>query len=630
MPRISSPRSPENRTLNTTARIAARLALCCAAAAPTLGALALAQSASAASAPNCVPAVLNRSSLLPGTSLAVAPLPGSYDALPTTQISFLGAPPAALRIVGVSGTSSGGHSGRLVSYSQGDGASFIPSTPFTPGERVSVRGAVNLGSGPKAFSYSFVVASPIVIGFKPHVDAGAEPSTVQHYQSRPDLAPPAIQLSATSSATAPGYVFVTPEHGPQQYGPMIFDEAGNVVWFDPLPKGMEATNLQVEMLGSQPVLTWWQGHAPEQGFGEGEDVIASSSYRIIGHVRAGNGLQADLHDFRLTSPSTALVTFFNPIRCDLASVHGPSAGAGATDSGFQEIDLRTGLVRRQWDSLDHVALEASYSTPVYASERWPYDYFHINSLDLASGGTLLISSRNTSALYELDPLTGKLRRSIGGKHSSVPLSPGAATAYQHDATLLPNGTISVFDNGADPKVHEQSRGIVVSLNGPSGAWVVAQYVHPHALLAGSQGNIQVLENGDAFIGWGEQPYFSEFNASGALLFDGRLAGSYESYRAYRFAWTGSPTERPALAAIASRHGGPVRAFASWNGDTRTASWKVFAGSSPHHLVPVASALRKGFETTITTPGRERYLAVQAFSASGQLLAVSGVVASTVH
>ena len=50
----------------------------------------------APSAGRCVPSTLNRSAVLPGTSVAVTPLPDSYDALPRTQVSLLGAPAHAL------------------------------------------------------------------------------------------------------------------------------------------------------------------------------------------------------------------------------------------------------------------------------------------------------------------------------------------------------------------------------------------------------------------------------------------------------------------------------------------------------------------------------------------------------
>jgi Arylsulfotransferase (ASST) len=587
------------------------------------------QAAFAATAtPRCTPASLNRSDLLPGTSLAVSPLPGSYDASPRTQISLLGAPPSDLAHVSVYGSQTGAHAGRLLAYSQGDGASFLPSKPFESGETVTVRGQLRSGARTQPFAFNFVVALPDALPYSPptqHPDK--DPDEVQHFHSRPELQPPAIAVGKRSSQTAPGDLFAAPYAGPGPSGPLIFNEAGEAVWFDPLPTGTEATNLQVQSYDGKPVLTWWQGTIPPQGFGEGEEIIDNSSYQQIGRVHAGNGLEADLHDFHITPQGTALITVFDPIHCDLASVGGPSDGA-VTDSIFQEIDLKTGLVRREWHSLDHIALSDSYSSPQSASTTWPFDFFHLNSIDQNANGTTLISARNTSALYELNTMSGQVLTAIGGKHSDVKLASGAATAYQHDATTLSDGAISVFDNGATPKVHPQSRAIVVSVNAHTNTdSVLAEYDHPGALSSSSQGNVQLLENGDVFVGWGAEPYFSEFSASGQLLYDAHMRGAYQSYRAYRFAWTGAPSEPPAIAAVPSGAGGsgPLTVYASWNGDTRTASWRVLGGPSAQQLAPVASAARSGFETSIPLPGPQPYVAVQALGGSGEVLGTSRTI-----
>ena len=171
---------------------------------------------------------------------------------------------------------------------------------------------------------------------------------------------------------------------------------------------------------------------------------------------------------------------------------------------------------REWDSLDHVALGDSYSSALGSSTAWPFDYFHLNSIDQQPDRTTLISARNTSALYELDTLTGQILREIGGKRSSVKLLRGAATAYQHDASVLPGGEISVFDNGAAPKVHSQSRALLLAIDQHTKTdTVVAEYAHSTPpLSSASQGSVQTLEKGDVFIGWGAEPYFSEFSASG--------------------------------------------------------------------------------------------------------------------
>jgi Arylsulfotransferase (ASST) len=573
----------------------------------------------------CVPSSLNRSAMLPGTSLTVSPLPDTLDASPRTQVSLLGVPHDQLGHVSVSGSRTGSHPGRLLAYTQGDGASFVPSKPFQPGETVTVRGTLLSGKAAQPFNYHFTVALQDSLPRATTArQAAAKPNEVQHFHSRTDLQPPAVTVTATSALAAPGYIFATPYSGPGQDGPMIFDNSGQLVWFDPLPSGTEATNLQVQIYEGRPVLTWWQGYIPPQGFGEGQEMIADSSYHQT-PVRAGNGYTTDLHDFKLTAQGTALMTVFDPIDCDLSAVGGPHNGA-VTDGVLQEVDLKTGLVRREWHSLDHVGLSETYSSTHTATTQWPLDFFHINSLDPHPDGTLLISARNTSALYSINEQTGQILTRIGGKHSNFKLGAGTETAFQHDATLLANGTISIFDNGADPKVHPQSRGIVVAINPQAQTdTLVSQFEHPTPLSAGSQGNFQTLANGDAFLGWGAAPYFSEFSPTGQLLFDAHMPSGEQSYRGYRFAWTAIGSGAPTIATGPGSSSASVAVYASWNGATGVASWRVLAGASTAQLAGVASAPRAGFETAIPTPATARYVAVQALDVTGAILGTSRTI-----
>ncbi|HEY6353648.1 MAG TPA: arylsulfotransferase family protein, partial [Burkholderiaceae bacterium] len=418
------------------------------------------------SASRCYPSTLNAPATLAGTNVSVSPLPNSYDASSHAQISMVGASAQSLSHVRVSGSDSGSHGGHLRAYSQGDGASFVPSKPFSQGETVTVRGEVSAAGRARRFAYRFVVATKDVLPYLPQPPpSGKDYNEKQHFRSAPSLEAPLLNISANTPQASPGDIFAAPYSGPGPPGPMIVDGAGNLVWFDPLStKVGAAANLQVQQLGDKPVLTWWQGYIPPQGFGQGEEIIYNTAYQQIGRVHAGNGYKADLHEFKLTPQGTALLTVFAPIDCDLSVVGGPSGGS-VTDSIFQEIDLRTSLVRREWHSLDHVALGDSYSTPTGSSAAWPYDYFHINSIDQRADGTTLISARNTWALYVTNTANGSVQSAIGGKRSSSKLGAGTHTAYQHDATTLANGTISVFDNGAVPKVHPQSRGLVLSLGG---------------------------------------------------------------------------------------------------------------------------------------------------------------------
>jgi hypothetical protein len=584
-----------------------------------------AAAASAQAGPMCPPATLDNSAIQDG-AVTVSPLAGSRDASPHTQISFLGVPAADIAGVSVVGSVTGTHSGRLVAYAEGDGASFLPARGFAEGERVSVRAQVRIDGHEHPLLDSFAVAHEDHITTTPRAVAPASAAEIQNFHSRPELQPPAVTVTANSPAVAPGDVFLTPYAGPGQAGTMILEANGNLVWFKPLPTHTEATNLQVQEYDGKPVLTWWQGDITH-GFGLGEDVIADDTYTDIAHVHAGNGLQADLHEFLLTPQGTALITAYEPIYCDLSSVGGPSEGA-VTDSLFQEIDVKTGLVMYEWTSVDHVGLGESYEHASTTSIPNPFDFFHLNSIDLERGGDLLISSRNTWTVYELDAASGQIVWRLGGKHSSFKQGPGTGTAWQHDPRELPDGAISIFDNGASPKEHSESRAIVVGVNSPSGtATLETRLTHSPRLLAESQGDVEALANGDWFVGWGQEPYFSEFSPEGAMLFDAHFPPHDDSYRAFRFAWTGTPAHPPTFALQPGGTAAGSVVYASWNGATGVSSWRLLAGASASSVSAVTEVPRGGFETAIALPGGVAgpYLAVQALGGEGQVLGTSAAV-----
>jgi hypothetical protein len=573
----------------------------------------------------CAPQTLNNSALLPG-SVTVSPLPGSRDAPPQTQISFVGAAPSALRVTRVVASRTGVHRGRLLPYSQGDGASFVPARAFAEGERVTVHATLRRAGRRIVMIDQFATERRDRISTTPEAMQPVGQVGVQNFVSRPDLHPPAVTVSASSEALAPGEVFLAPYSGPGQAGPMILDPAGNLVWFKPLPANTSATNFQVQEYLGQRALTWWQGNVSVHGFGLGQGVIADASYREIARVSAGNGYQADLHEFQLTPQGTALITAYDAQLCSASAAGGP-ADAGVTDGVLQEIDVKTGLVRFQWTSFDHVALADSIELARKSTRDWPFDYFHINSIDVEPDGSLLVSARNTWAAYDIDRRSGRVVWQLGGKHSTFALGPGAATAWQHDARVIANGTISIFDNGAGPAVHQQSRGVVVSLNPQQRtATLLSQFMRPAAIVSQSQGNLQQLPNGDWFIGWGQVSDVSEFSPGGQLLFDAHLPGHVQSYRAFRLRWEGAPTQPPEFAVQREASGSTVL-YASWNGATRVASWTVLAGASAASLEPVARAPRSGFETAIALPAQSAgpLVTVRALDASG---AVLGTAAAT--
>jgi hypothetical protein len=470
-------------------------------------------------------------------SVTISPLAGTPTALPGTQISFLGASAKALSAISVVGSSSGRHSGRLRAYSSATGASFLPSKPFTPGERVSVR--ASLSAGPKSrrtLTDSFTIAKPTEASkAELPVTPGTE-ADVQSFQSEPALHPPLVTIQqAAAGGVAPGYVFAAPYLGPGQHGPMIFDNAGEVVWFDPLPGSEVAADFQTQNFHGKNMLTWWQGNTLALGYGLGEDVIANANYKTVAIVKAGNGLQADEHEFTVTPEGSAYITAYSPVQASLASAGGPASGAGALDGVVQRIDVRTGLVMWEWHSLGHVEVGASHA-PLPAGAAAPYDYFHLDAVDVGAHGELDVSARNTGSHYEIDGETGAVLRS----------SPSIDVA-------------SVFAEGRNTE----------------------------ALASGG------LFGGDGLAG------FSEYDSRGNLLFAASLPAGERSYRAYREPWAGQPSGAPAISARTS--GAATAVYASWNGATTVTAWQLLTGSSAGHMTAVSTTPKTGLETTIPAP-----------------------------
>jgi hypothetical protein len=522
--------------------------------------------------------------------------------------------------VRVVGSRSGVHAGRLEADSDGVGASFLPTKPFEVGETVTVSVGRSLLGAARRGRFSFAIAdvAPLIarspIGGIPPVG----PDGVMRFRSRSDLLPASVIVTEDAAPASDGDIFLAPQNGPIQDGPMILDAHGQLVWFLPYPvsNSMFANDFRVQDLYGQPVLTWWQGFR-NTGFGQsgGVGVIYNEHYQRIATVRAADGVDAGSHEFLITPRGDAYITASSPVWL--------AHHIETIDSVVQEIDIKTGLVLFEWHALDHVPLSDSYAP---AGAGPVFDPYHVNSISIDSDGNLQVSMRNTSAIYLIDHRTGRIIWTLGGKHSSFRMGRGTRTFYQHDALVQPDGTLTVFDNGGGPPFeHPQSRGIHERLDlRDMTATLITEYDHSPRLNSSVEGGVQTLPSGDVSIGWGALQFFSEYNASGRQIFDAHFTDPVASYRAYRFSWNAQPTTTPALAASLGADG-TTDLYVSWNGATDVSSWRVLAGSGPQALAPVQTAPKNGFETAVSVVTAGPYFAVQALGIDGQVLSSSPAI-----
>jgi hypothetical protein len=425
---------------------------------------------------------------------------------------------------------------------------------------------------------------------------------------------PKVKVTHAATGVAGGYIFLAPKQSDQNApaGPAIVDDHGHVVWYLQMPHGEAATDFRTQTYRGQPVLTWWQGVSTLAGYGHGVDEIYDSHYRKLGEVKAANGYAADLHEFQLTPRGTALITIYREVPADLSHIGGPRR-SWALDCLVQEIDVATGKLLFQWDSLDHVPVsesrQADQEPARHATKRRPFDYFHINSVSEGPDGTFLVSARNTSTIY-LIARDGHIVWRIGTAKSDFGPPAAVMMRYQHDARLLPGDLLTFFDNGGIPREEWLSAPTVLRLDPKTKtATVVKRFIHPARIASPYEGDLQLLPDGGALVGWGGVSKVTEFAPNGKVRFELAL-GAGDTYRAFRLPWHGSPIGGPAIAVRGST------VSASWNGKLGIASWRVLAGPDAAHLAATARTSSTGLETAIPLPERPRAVAVEALDAAG--------------
>jgi EmrB/QacA subfamily drug resistance transporter len=454
------------------------------------------------------------------------------------------------------------------------------------------------------------------------------------FVTAPSLHPPKIRRirQAPGGRLAPGYIFMAnfydlnepPIVG--QSGPLILDRNLQPAWFQPVGEKVVASNLSLQSYQGKPALAWWQGRVTNTGATEtGEDVVVDQHYQTVATLKATGGWVLTLHEL-VISGEDAWVTANKNIPMNLSKYGGAYNGA-LVDSAVQEYNLRTGKLLHSWDALDHIPLSDSQAS--LPTNGFPWDAYHVNAIELTGNGTFLVSMRDTWAAYLVNIESGRIQWTLGGKRSSFDFGPAAAFEWQHDVALGPSSTVSLFDDhccqltggGTYVSPTAPSRGLVLKLDlQRHTATLAAQYRLGDDFNAQYMGNAQPLSNGNVFVGWGSEPYISEFTRSGKVLAEAELPDPDLTYRATLEQWVGEPLSPPAGAA--RRENGATTVYASWNGATQVVSWRVLASSNAARERVVASAPKSGFETAIPVPVGYQSFTVQALAADGRVISAS--------
>lgn len=506
----------------------------------------------------------------------LAPVPGAMVVPPETGIIIrLGGIVQSSRKeiaerITVLGEESGLHTGRITIAADGATIIFTPAIPFLLGERVSVR----IGAGIRT-SLNAVPSEEILYHFQVSSDPNRKKmnsiesdyasnmipdhSTVEKKNDNDDVSLsfnaqnirhssttlnlpsdfPTLTVTANDNP-AEGFVFLAPFSwssttiAPRTPYLLILDNSGEPVFFRRLQSA--CYDFKVQPNGH---LTYFDNDPSAQVY-----IELDSTYTKVNAWEMGNGYGTDLHDFQLLPNGHALLMSYDLQTVDMSS-HVPGGKTDADVVGFviQEQDAGHNVVFewRSWDhfkfsdAADNINLTAAY-----------IDYVHGNAVEYDWDGNLLISSRHMDEITKINRQTGEIMWRWGGENNQFTfINDTAQFTHQHDIRRLPNGNVTLFDNG-NRHSPQRSRAVEYMLDEEKKiATLVWEYPEGSQQYSIAMGNAQRLPNGNTMVGWGypaqgaRKQALTEVRPDGSVAFDLLTDTNVVTYRAFRFPWSGT-------------------------------------------------------------------------------------------
>lgn len=344
---------------------------------------------------------------------------------------------------------------------------------------------------------------------------------------------------------APGYIYIANfGMGAERSYLMILDNNGKPVKYRKVPvPGFDFKMQPNGLITNARIIT---SHIPQGwGWAEAYMEVMDKDLNVIDTIQCQGGYIADFHDFKMLPNGHYLLLAYDPQPIDMSEVvEGGNPNAIVLGSIVQELDADKNVVF-QWRSWDHIRITETYAPMTGIA----LDPVHINAVELDYDGNILISSRHLSEITKISRATGAIIWRLGGLQNTFKFigehEENAPTyfSYQHDIRRLPNGNITLYDNGNqhNPKY---SRAVEYKLDEDNmTATLVWEHRNNPDIFGETMGSTQRLPNGNTVICWGgvtgdfyrivtevtpnNEPAFE-------LSFPKGVSFQATSYRAYRY------------------------------------------------------------------------------------------------
>ena len=444
----------------------------------------------------------------------------------------------------VYGAVSGKHSGKIILAEDQTTLLFNPDQPFAYNEKVTVNlnnsaGALNWHNSQLSKFNFYTSKNNLNALYKPKLINESEiisnwnsgnftqkPSEQMKLNKNDDLPSDFPVLTVdTSNNPSSGYLFLAAyvynTNSPYGRYLIIADNNGTPLYYK--KTSSSATDFKVQPSG---VLSYFAPSAHQY-------YIMNTSFKIIDSVSCKNGYSTDAHELRITTDGHYYLLGTDVETVDMSQVvSGGDSAAQVTGNIIQELDQNKNVVF-QWRTFDYFKITDAVGINLTTHT---IDYAHANALDIDTDGNLLLSCRNMNEITKIDTSTGDIIWRFGGKNNHFTfVNDTLAFTYQHAIRRLPNGDLTIFDDG---NLHTPtfSRAVEYKLNeSDSTATLVWQYRNNPDIYGFAMGYVQRLNNGNTLIGWGAaNKTLTEVTPSGNITLAMNFPLNVWSYRAYRF------------------------------------------------------------------------------------------------
>jgi len=304
---------------------------------------------------------------------------------------------------------------------------------------------------------------------------------------------------------------------------VIYDRRGTPVWWHLTESGI----VNGEILDWNTIINFQSlAPAPFIGTNFGRWVFRTIDGRIKAAIQPPGGF-VDHHDVVRTPAGTWLtITYERRDGVDLRSAGGPSS-ATVYDGVIREMTNSSRVLWR-WSTADHTTpgVTGALERPVSLLEGGgdAYDLVHANSLQ-DDGDGVIVSLRSYDTVIRFNKSTGAIDWKLGGRTSPQSLriigDPVGTRSLvgQHDAKLLPDGSLTVFDNGSTRDGFVRAPRVVrfridrVARTATFLDQITDPLVHSSICF----GRRRLLPGGNSLIAWGGTTRVTETTPSGTVV-----------------------------------------------------------------------------------------------------------------